>query len=57
MSVAARTRANTFGGGPGTTGNGGDDAVLELDEVTKTYSAVPPVVALSSVTFSPITSV
>ena len=51
MSVAASTTANTFGGGPGTAGNGHDDAVLELDGVTKTYPALPPVVALSSVSF------
>jgi putative ABC transport system ATP-binding protein len=30
----------------------GDDVVLELDAVTKTYPALPPVVALQSVSFS-----
>jgi putative ABC transport system ATP-binding protein len=51
MSTAADIKASTFGGGPGAFGNGGEDAVLELDGVTKTYPALPPVVALSSVSF------
>jgi putative ABC transport system ATP-binding protein len=51
MSIAAEIKASTFGGGPGALGNGGEDAVLELDGVTKTYPALPPVVALSSVSF------
>jgi len=51
MSIAAEIKASTFGGGPGAFGNGGEDAVLELDGVTKTYPALPPVVALSSVSF------
>ena len=50
MSVAADIKASTFDRGPGASGNG-DDAVLELDDVTKTYPALPPVVALSSVSF------
>src|SRR6202030_2810011 len=54
MSVASTT-ANAFGGGHGPAGafgdGGDDDAVLELDGVTKTYPALPPVVALSSVSF------
>ena len=50
MSVAADIKASTFDRGPGASGNG-DDAVLELDGVTKTYPALPPVVALSSVSF------
>ena len=37
--------------GPRVLADGGDDAVLELDAVTKTYPADPPVVALSSVSF------
>ncbi len=36
---------------PDVSAAGGDDAVLELDGVTKTYPALPPVVALSSVSF------
>ena len=54
MSVTADTLAGAPGAGhstPGAFGNGGDDAVLELDDVTKTYPALPPVVALSSVSF------
>src|SRR5579863_1500418 len=47
MSVTA----DTLTGVPGALGKGGDDAVLELDDVTKTYPALPPVVALSSVSF------
>jgi putative ABC transport system ATP-binding protein len=53
MSVAASITASARGGGhgaPGASGNGAD-AVLELESVTKTYPAVPPVVALSSVSF------
>jgi putative ABC transport system ATP-binding protein len=38
-------------GAPGAFGDGGDDAVLELDRVTKTYPAMPPVVALDAVSF------
>ena len=47
MSVTA----DTLTAMPGAFGNGGDEAVLELDGVTKTYPALPPVVALSSVSF------
>jgi putative ABC transport system ATP-binding protein len=46
--------ASAQAGGHGTAdafGNGGD-AVLELDGVTKTYPAVPPVVALDAVSFT-----
>ena len=50
MSVAADIKASRLDRGPGASGNG-DDAVLELDDVTKTYPALPPVVALSSVSF------
>jgi putative ABC transport system ATP-binding protein len=50
MSTAAGTDAGVRGAAS-SLGNGGDDAVLELDGVTKTYPAVPPVVALSSVSF------
>jgi len=50
MSTATSIKASTFDRGPGASGNG-DDAVLELDDVTKTYPALPPVVALSSVSF------
>jgi len=51
MTVETSTAVTTFGDGPGTTRNGGEDVVLELDEVTKVYPALPPVVALSSVSF------
>jgi len=54
MSVTADTLTGVPGAGharAGAFGNGGDDAVLELDDVTKTYPALPPVVALSSVSF------
>jgi len=51
MSTATDIKASMFGGDPGALGNGGEDAVLELDGVTKTYPALPPVVALSSVSF------
>ena len=54
MSAAARTHAVVCverHGPADALGNGGDDAVLELDVVTKTYPAIPPVVALSSVSF------
>jgi putative ABC transport system ATP-binding protein len=53
MSLATTTKADTRGPRPATpdaSGNGAD-IVLELDAVTKTYPAVPPVVALSSVSF------
>jgi putative ABC transport system ATP-binding protein len=50
---AVRATARSSGGAHATAGAFGndDDAVLELDGVTKTYPAVPPVVALSSVSF------
>jgi len=54
MSVVADTSTGVRGDGhamPVVSGDGGDDAVLELDEVTMTYPAIPPVVALSSVSF------
>ena len=54
MTVAANTKAGAVGDGhatPGASGNGGEHPVLELDCVTKTYPALPPVVALSSVSF------
>jgi putative ABC transport system ATP-binding protein len=51
MSVASTTRAGGAHATIGAVGDGGVDAVLELDGVTKTYPAVPPVVALSSVSF------
>jgi len=54
MSVTADIRASVRGEGhaiPGGFGSGGDDTVLELDSVTKTYPAIPPVIALSSVSF------
>jgi putative ABC transport system ATP-binding protein len=53
MSVAATPTVSAHGdrhGAPGASGNGAD-AVLELESVTKTYPAVPPVVALASVSF------
>jgi len=53
MSTAASTYSavrGDRGGAPGASGHA-DDAVLELDDVTKTYPALPPVVALSSVSF------
>jgi putative ABC transport system ATP-binding protein len=53
VTVAANTPASALGGGhaaPDPFGNG-DETVLELDAVTKTYPAQPPVVALSSVSF------
>jgi putative ABC transport system ATP-binding protein len=55
MTVAANTPVSAPGTGhsAGTAfGDGGGDAVLELDAVTKTYPAEPPVVALSSVSFT-----
>jgi putative ABC transport system ATP-binding protein len=54
MNVAASIDASVRGEGrgkPDAFASGGDDAVLELDDVTKTYPALPPVVALSSVSF------
>jgi putative ABC transport system ATP-binding protein len=53
MSVAASTHAGVRGDRPDESGPFGNaaDAVLELDRVTKTYPALPPVVALSSVSF------
>jgi putative ABC transport system ATP-binding protein len=54
MTFATNTLARARGDEsavPGALGNGGDDAVLELDGVTKTYPALPPVIALSSVSF------
>src|SRR5579862_8128549 len=53
MTVAADILTAVRDGGPmrGAFGEGDDDAVLELDGVTKTYAAAPPVVALSSVSF------
>jgi putative ABC transport system ATP-binding protein len=54
MSIAASIHAvarSDRHGTPGASGQGNDDVVLELDGVTKTYPAVPPVVALSSVSF------
>jgi len=54
MTVAANTVTSVRDAGhgaPGAFGDRGDDTVLELDGVTKTYPAVPPVVALSSVSF------
>jgi putative ABC transport system ATP-binding protein len=52
MSVAANTYATRGDreGTPGAFGNGAD-VVLELESVTKTYPALPPVVALESVSF------
>ena len=50
MSVAPTTKAEGRNGAEASE-SGGDDVVLELDNVTKTYPAVPPVVALSSVSF------
>ena len=50
MSVAATTAAEGRSGAKAPE-NGGNDVVLELDNVTKTYPALPPVVALSSVSF------
>ena len=54
MSTAANTITNVRDAGhdtPGASGNGSHDAVLELDGVIKTYPSLPPVVALSSVSF------
>ena len=53
MSAAASTCAAARGDQPGAQGASGNgaDAVLELDRVTKSYPALPPVVALSSVSF------
>ena len=48
--VVAPTFAGT--GRPGAAGDDGDVAVLELEAVTKTYGAHPPVVALDGVSFS-----
>ena len=45
---------SVFGGAPASaraSGDGGGDVVLELDGVTKTYPALPPVVALAAVSF------
>jgi putative ABC transport system ATP-binding protein len=54
MSVVATDRGvarSDRQGTPSASGDGGDDVVLELDGVTKTYPALPPVTALSSVSF------
>jgi len=53
MTVAASPTASASRGGHGAPGasENGADAVLELESVTKTYPALPPVVALSSVSF------
>jgi putative ABC transport system ATP-binding protein len=54
MTVAADTLTGLRGsarGTPGGSGNGAD-AVLELESVTKTYPALPPVVALDAVSFT-----
>jgi putative ABC transport system ATP-binding protein len=52
MSTPANTTTNVRDAGHDTPGAAGsDDAVLELDGVTKTYPSLPPVVALSSVSF------
>jgi putative ABC transport system ATP-binding protein len=55
MSLAANTMTSvpdTGHGAPGGFGGGGDDTVLELDRVTKSYPALPPVVALDAVSFT-----
>jgi putative ABC transport system ATP-binding protein len=54
MSAAASKHAvapSNHRGTPGAPANGGHDVVLELDAVTKTYPALPPVVALDAVSF------
>ncbi|HEX4035448.1 MAG TPA: ABC transporter ATP-binding protein [Solirubrobacteraceae bacterium] len=52
MSVAADTRTrDSAQRALRPAGSGANEAVLELDGVTKTYPALPPVVALSSVSF------
>jgi putative ABC transport system ATP-binding protein len=54
VSTVASTYVSAQAGGHGTAaafGTGGD-VVLELDRVTKTYPAVPPVVALDAVSFT-----
>ena len=50
MSAGTETRALVPGGAPAFDGDG--RPVLELDGVTKSYPAVPPVVALAGVSFT-----
>jgi putative ABC transport system ATP-binding protein len=52
MTAATRPLWRAADPGPRAAGGGGAPAVLELEDVTKTYPAQPPVVALAGVSFS-----